>query len=416
MLAALLLLALVRGAAFLSVPPPAFPAGDHAMRVRACFDAGVVVRDARTPAGDARSRCSPTSGALLSLAAEPALRVTGPADAPPARKTGVATFVLLMLLAAWGTWVLWRRAGAFAAIVLATLAALVLADPAVLAHAYTLAGFAPCLFLVATLATLAAVGVEHHAAGALRWIAALALLGFATSAVPYLAFGFVAFALFAAACIASGRRDWLTLLALFAAAASGFAVVFVFARPEVEALAGRIASAQVEGFADLRPLLPPAFGLAESPSFGSLHLNALSWSRVVDELPPRELLAFALAPGVLALLCAMFGAFRRREAGATFAFLALALLPYPMAAALVFGGDAVRPGDAFLVFACLAAFWIVAAMAAIAGFARGTSDLLMGLAYRSLDAARARGRTGRITQPASRAAKDVESVQSRPQT
>jgi len=415
-LAALLLLALVRGAAFLSVAPPAFPAGDDAMRARACFDAGVVLPDARTTAGDARSRCSPTSGALLSLAAEPALRITGSADAPPARKTGIATFVLLMILAAWGTWVLWRRAGAFPALVLATLAALVLADPAVLAHAYTLAGFAPCLFLVATLATLAAVGVEHQAAGILRWIAALALLGFATSSVPHLALGFVVLVLFAAACIASGRRDWPTLLALFAAAAIGFAVVFVFARPEVEAIARRIATARVEGFADLRPLLPPGFGLSDAASTGFLHLNVSSWSRVVDELPLRQFLAFSLAPALLAVLCAVFGVFRHREAGATFTFLALALLPYPMAAALVFGGDAVRPGDAFLVFACVVAFWIVAAMTAIAGFARGTSDLLMGLAYRALDAARARGRTGRITQPASKAANVVESVQSRPQT
>lgn len=399
-LLSLLLVALARGAAFLSVAPPAFADRDDAARSRACFGA-----EAPQPAAarGVRPACDPTSGALLALAAGPALRTTGSgasADVPPARKTGVATFVLLMIIAGWGTWVLSRRAGTFAAVVLATLTALVLADPAVLAHAYTLAGFAPCLFLVATLVSLAAVGVEHQAAGVLRWIAALALLGFATSVVPHLALGFIVLALFAAACIASGRRDWPTLLALFAAASIGFAVVVVFARPEVEAMARRIAAAQVEGFADLRPLLPPGFGLAESASFGFLHLNALSWSRVVDGLPLREYLVFLLGPPVLLALCAVFGAFRRREAGATFTFAALALLPFPMLAGVAFGGEALRPGDAYLAFACLVAFWVVAAIAVVAGLARFISDTLRGFAFRALDAARARGRTGTISAKA----------------
>jgi hypothetical protein len=309
-----------------------------------------------------------------------------------------------VLLAAWGTWVLSRRAGAFAALALAALTAFVLADPSVLAHAYTLAGFAPCLFLVATLSALAAVGVERRAAGMLRWIAALALLGLTTSLVPHLALGFVVLVLFAAACVASGRRDWPTLLALFAAAAAGFAIVFVFARPEVEAIVHRIAMAQVDGLADLRPLLPSGFGLAESATWAGLHLNALSWSRVVDEMPLRTYLVLCLGPAVVVALCALSGAFRRREAGATFAFVALALLPYPMAAAVVFGGDTVSPGGGFLVIGCLVAFWVVAAMAVVAGVARLISDTLRGLAYRALDAARARGRTGTISAKAAKAA------------
>ena len=415
-LAGLLVVALARGVLFLSAPLPEHAGRDDARRDDTCLDDQGSLASERS--GTPRvPTCTPTSGALLARAAGPALRAAGhdePTQATPARKTGIATFALLMLLAGWGTWLLLRRAGRFHALVLAALAALVLADPVVLRHAYTITGFAPCLFLVATLASLAALGVEPHPAGVLRWMAALALLGFATSRVPHLALGFVVLVLFAAACIAAGRRDWPTLLALFAAATVGFAVVFVFARPEVEAVAGRIAAAKVAGFAHLRPLLPPGSGLPESPGF--LGIAKWSWGTVLDPLPLRDLLAFLLGPAVLVVACGALGGFRNREAGAVFVFLALALLPYPMAAALVFGGDAVRPGDAFLIFACLVAFWIVAAAAAIATIARVTGDTLTGLAFRALDAARARGRTVPVAQRASSAASSSSVRQSRPQT
>lgn len=416
-LVALLLVALVRGGAILSGPVPELAVGDATSSDPACFSVERAAADGRDSPANDRGDCTPTSGALLARAAGPALRVAGadaPSQATPARKTGIASFALLMLLAGWGTWLLLRRAGRFHALVLAALAALVLADPVVLRHAYTITGFAPCLFLAATLASLAALGVEQHRAGVLRWIAALALLGFATSLVPHLALGFVVLVLFAAACITAGRRDWPTLLALFAAAAVGFAVVFVFARPEVEAIAQRIAAAKVGGFADLRPLLPPGAGSPDSPSLPGI--GAWSWAHVLDQLPLRDFLVFFLAPAALVVACGAFGGFRNREAGAVFAFLALALLPYPMAAALVFGGDAVRPGDAFLVFACVVAFWFVAASAAIAAIARITSDTLTGWGFRALDAARARGRTVPVAQRARTAASSSAVRQSRPQT
>lgn len=147
------------------------------------------------------------------------------------------------------------------------------------------------------------------------------------------------------------------------------------------------------GFVRLRPWIPDGLGVVEGEALGRLPIRWFTWSRVLEQLGTGAILLLCAGPLVLVAGAFVAGRMRGAATGTTFAWLAMAALPFAIVGAVVFGDGYIDvPRQGTLVFACVLSFWTALAVCAVAGIARGLGRRYRERAWRGIDAARAAGR------------------------